>query len=104
MEPHPIYGKRVPKPLWAPPPAPPPERDDDGMGESGFRPTVGQVIALSGSGMMILVGCICLMGVSGSHATPKRWVRRPGDVGYVGSAPQHREDGEHRGSIDDQLD
>ena len=54
---------------------------------------------------MILVGCLCLLGMSGSHATPKRWVRRPGDVGYLGgSAPQHRQDGEHRGSIDDQLD
>ena len=43
LEPHPIYGKREPKRLWAPPPSPPPERDDDGLGERGFNPTVGKV-------------------------------------------------------------
>ncbi len=57
---------------------------------------------------MILVGCLCLVGVLGTNHTPsKRLVRRPGDVGYVGpGAPQHSEDGEHRGtrSIDDQLE
>ena len=43
LEPHPIYGKREPKKLWAPPPSPPPERDEDGLGERGFNPTVGKV-------------------------------------------------------------
>ena len=65
------------------------------------------MIGLSASGLMILVGCLCLVGVLGTNHTPsKRLVRRPGDVGYVGPAPQHSEDGEHRGthSIDDQLE
>ena len=57
---------------------------------------------------MILVGCLCLVGVLGTNHTPsKRLVRRPGDVGYVGpGAPQHSEDGEQRGthSVDDQLE
>ena len=43
MEPHPIYGKRAPKPLWAPPPPPLGQEEDDGMGKSGFSPTVGKV-------------------------------------------------------------